>query len=184
MVSKNDTRQAPWLLQRYLNGEIDLDKELTGRYRTMPMLSIIKLRAYDEYHAVATMTMQDGAAVVRVEVDLLNNVTQFALVFRSMLSLNFTLDQLGDSHRSHWLGFARREKAKPVFLWGAARWESDYVITVAHQHYTNIYAFSSNNFEGAARMTPDVTAQLLDWLEYMWKPGETADPTIPRLTTW
>lgn len=184
MVSKNDTRQAPWLLQRHLNGEIDLDKELTARYRTMPMLSIIKLQAYDDFHAAATMTMQDGAAVVRVEVDLANNITQFAFVFRSMLSLNFTCDQLGDNHRSHWLSFARRERAKPVFLWGASRWENDYIITVAHQYFTNIYAFSSNNFEAAARMTPDVTAQLLYWLEDLWQSGDIADPTIPRLTTW
>ena len=184
-ANNNDgVRQPPWLLQHHLDGNIDLDKELSARFRTMPVLSIAKMRQYDAQHAMAMLSAQDGAATVRVDVDLANNLTQFAFTFRSMLTLNFTLDQLGISHRAHWLALTRRDPGKPAFLWGEARWQNDYIITVVHAYYTNLYAFSLNNFEAAARLTPDVTTGLVDWLEGLWRPGSAGDETIPALTTW
>ena len=130
------------------------------------------------------LSMQDGAATVRVDVDLSTGVTVFAFTFRSMLSLNFKLDQLGSAHREHWADLIRRERAKPAFLWGPARWESDYLITVVHHYYTNLYAFSANNFEAAARLTPDVTHNLLDWLDDLWQTSVTPDEDETPLTTW
>jgi hypothetical protein len=101
-----------------------------------------------------------------------------------MLSLNFNLDQLGSAHRSHWVNLMRRERAKPVFLWGPARWASDYLITVVHPYYTNLYAFSANNFEAAARLTPEVTDRLLDWLGELWHTSAVPDDDSTPLTTW
>lgn len=181
MLSKNHVHQAPWILQRHLDGEIDLDSELNAHFRAMPTLSVFKAQRYDAQHATAMLSMQDGAATVRVDVDLAAGVTAFAFTFRSMLSLGFRLDQLGGSHRGHWIDLMRREQETPAFLWGPARWASDYVITVAHPYFTNLYAFSANNFEAAARLTPDVTANLLDWLDGVWQTDVSQDDP---LTTW
>lgn len=184
MLSKDEIHQAPWILQRHLDGEIDLDKELTARFRTMPVLSTFKARQYDAQHATATLSMQDGAATVRVDVDRASNVTLFAFTFRSMLALSFHLDELGSSHRDHWVDLMRREQIQPAFLWGPPRWASDYLITVARPFYTNIYAFSSHHFEAAARLTPDVTGKLIDWLDERWKTDVTLDDDSHQLTTW
>jgi hypothetical protein len=78
----------------------------------------------------------------------------------------------------------QREQAKPAFLWGPARWDSDYLITVVQPYYTNLYAFSANNFEAAARLTPDVTASLLDWLASQWQTSVSPDDDATQLTTW
>jgi hypothetical protein len=100
-----------------------------------------------------------------------------------MLTLRFRLDSLSDVDRSRWLELMRREQGGLAFLWGQSRWEHDYVICVVHKHFTNLYAFSNREFEAAIRLTPDVTKQMLDWLDANWKPGEAGDGT-PKLLTW
>ena len=53
MRSKNHSHEAPWVLQQHLDGEIDLDSELSSRFRAMPVLSIFKARQYDAQHVTA-----------------------------------------------------------------------------------------------------------------------------------
>jgi hypothetical protein len=178
-----DVHHAPWILQRHFDGEIDLDRELNARFYAMPVLSTIKTNRLDARHATAMMTTQDGAAALRVDVDLNENLTDLVFSLRSMLAFKFTLTALGDNHRARWLDLMQHTTGRPAFLWGPTRWDSDYLITVSHQYYTNLYAFSSQHFEAGARMTPDVKNQLLDWLKALWQPVSSED-TGPILTTW
>ena len=66
----------------------------------------------------------------------------------------------------------RRETGEVTFLWDAARWQSDYLIGAAHKNFTQLFAFSPNHVEAAARLTPDVAHKLLDWLEHYTFPAE------------
>lgn len=181
-LAPGDVHHAPWILQRHFDGEIDLDRELNARFYAMPVLSTIKTNRLDARRASAMITTQDGAAALRVDVDLDENVTDFVFSLRSMLAFRFALAGLGDSHRARWLDLMQHTTGRPAFLWGPTRWDSDYLITVSHQYYTNLYAFSSQRFEAGARMTPDVKDQLLDWLKTLWQP--VIEDTGPILTTW
>ena len=176
--------QVPWILQLHQDGDIDLDQELNSRFAGMPVLSTMKARQLDSEHGVAILAMQDGAASVRVDVDLNENMVEFIFTYQAMLSLKFIINQLGHSQRIGWLQQMRREHERPIFCWGPDRWESDFIITVGHQYFTNLYAFSTRSFEAAARLTPGVTLELLDWLEKLWQVGASRDDTLPRLTTW
>jgi hypothetical protein len=174
---------APSTLQQFFNGEIDLDDELSKRFPAMPVMSTAHFRMMHAKHGVATLSTQDGAAMVMVDVDVDSRAVQFAFNVRSMLTFRFHLAELGDMDRSGWLEMMRREQGGLSFLWGKARWESHYVICAVHQYFTNLYAFSPQHFEAAARLTPDVTRQLVNWLENFWK----APPSIEdsqQLTTW
>ncbi len=185
-MPRHNTRsgQVPWILQLHQDGEINLDKELNSRFSQMPILSTFKARQHSPDHAVATMAAQDGSATVRVDVDLAENVIQYAFTYQSMLGLSFVIDQLGDSQHAAWIQQVRRERSRPIFCWGPDRWNSDYIITVGHPYYTNIYAFSTLNTEAAARLTTEITKDLLDWLETLWQTDNSRDDTLPRLTTW
>jgi hypothetical protein len=185
-MPKNETAssQVPWILQLHQDGEIDLDKELNNRFSAMPVMSTIKVRQLDADHGVAMIAMQDGAAVLRVDVDLAENLIEFIFTYQGMLGLKFVINQLGSSQRLNWLQQMRRERGRPVFCWGPNRWQSDYVITVTHPYFTNLYAFSTGSFEAAARLTPGVIQELLDWLEKLWHTSASRDDTLPRLTTW
>ncbi len=176
---------APWALEQFFNGEIDLDRELVARFPNVPLMSTIRLRSLGakSKRGVATLATQDGVASVLVEADAATKIVQVSFSFGSMLTLRFRLEDLSDADRSRWLELMRREQGGIAFLWGQSRWESDYVICIVRKHYTNLYAFSRREFEAAVRMTPDVTRQLLDWLDSMWKPEAPPDAP-PRLLTW
>jgi hypothetical protein len=184
-IAITQSGSAPWALQQFFNGEIDLERELSTRFPNVPLMSTIRFRSLGakSRRAAATLATQDGSASLMVEADGTTRVVQFSFSFGSMLTLRFRLDNLSDIDRSRWLELMRREKGGLAFLWGQARWESDYVICIVRKHFTNLYAFSNRDFESAVRLTPDITRQLLDWLEAMWKPDEPADGQ-PRLLTW
>jgi hypothetical protein len=101
-----------------------------------------------------------------------------------MLTLRFRQDDVSDVDRTRWLELMRREQGGLAFLWGPVRWEKDYIICVVRRYFTNLYAFSPHGFEAGVRMTPDVTRQLLNWLEKLWNitpPASTADG---KILTW
>jgi hypothetical protein len=176
---------APWTLQQFFNGEIDLERELAARFPNVPLMSTIRFRSLGakSKRGIATLATQDGTASTLVEADAASRAVQLSFSFGSMLTLRFRLDNLSDVDRSRWLELMRRDQGGLAFLWGQSRWEHDYVICVVHKHFTNLYAFSNREFEAAIRLTPDVTRQLLDWLESNWKPEEASDGT-PKLLTW
>ncbi|MBC8100578.1 MAG: hypothetical protein H7Y11_14140, partial [Armatimonadetes bacterium] len=175
---------TPWTLQQFFNGDIDLEQELAQRFQNMPVMSIVHFRSMGtkSKRGVATLTAQDGAAQVIIDVDAATKMVQVAFTFGSMLTLRFKLDQLGDVDRARWLELMQRKEGGMSFLWGPSRWEHDYMICVVRRYSTNLYAFSPNNFEAAIRMTPDVMRSVLKWLAEYWKPAPPKDAPSPLLT--
>ncbi len=179
--------EAPWTLQQFFSGSIDLDVELSKRFPAMPMLSIIKFRTLgsESGRRVATLSTQDGAASLVFDADMKTKIVQLSFTLGSMLTLKFQLTELTDSDRNYWLDLMQRDAGGLAFLWGQSRWANDYIICIARKYFTNFYAFSTNNFDAAVRLTPTVTKQLMDWLEEIWKAendGGSDEP--PPLLTW
>jgi hypothetical protein len=185
------TRDAPWALQQYLQGQIDLDKELASRYPAMPVMSQIHLRTYGGKvkRGLATIATQDNAATLLVDVDSSTRGIEITYQLMSMIGLKFVPSKLSDMDRAHWMDTMRRTQTERrpgdiAFLWGAARWESDYLICAARKHFTTVYAFSPHHTECATRLTAEVTNKLLDWLDGYWKPVEEDTSNAPKLSTW
>jgi hypothetical protein len=174
LINKSSAK-IPWLVQNYQDADIDLDEELTLRFPTMPLMSIIRTRDLGKKHprAVATMTTQDGSASLLVEVDVVTNEIQLSFGLGSMLSLRFAPEGLSNKDRSEWLKHLKLEDKKPGFLWSQVRWETDYLVSIAHKYYTNIYAFSPLHVEAAVRLTPDVKQKLMKWLDDLWAVDKT-----------
>lgn len=181
--SSEPITNAPWLLQLFFNGEIDLDAELTQRFPNTPVMSTFRAHNVGKRHATANLTAQDGAATVLVDVDSVTRSIQLSFSYHAMMALHFQLSDLGDMDRSRWLELMRRDQGGLAFLWGKARWTSNYAICASHRYFTNLYAFSPNHFEAAARLTPDVSRQLVDWLERFWKTAPL-DDAQKNIITW
>jgi hypothetical protein len=178
--------QTPWILQQFFDGEIDLDQELMKRFPTVPTLTSVKFRTLGSRSGrkVATLMTQDGSAQLIIDADIENKVIQMSFQYGSMMTLRYSLAQLSDSDRSRWLELMKREQGGLAFLWGATRWQDDYLICISRKIGTNIYAFSPRNFESAIRLTTPVVKELLVWLEEIWthKPEPPADDDAPLLT--
>ena len=175
----------PWTLQQFFNGEIDLDVELARRFPTMPMMSILKTRSLGTNNGrkVAELSSQDGAAGMIIDADTVSKVIQLSFTFGSMLTLKFVMSDLNNMDRERWVDLMRRDAGGLAFLWGTKRWTSDYMICISRKHFTNMYAFSPNNFEAGVRLTPTVINDLLDWLEKVWDEPEPPEEP-PQLLTW
>ncbi|NWF69333.1 MAG: hypothetical protein HXY40_09615 [Chloroflexi bacterium] len=176
---------VPWTLEQFFKGKIDLDKELVMRFPNMPLMSVIGFRSLgsNTQRGVATLSTADGGANLVVDASASGERTvQFSFTYGSMLTLRFRLDTLSDMDRSRFLDLMRRNQPGLTFLWGQSRWEQDYLICVTRKHYTSLLAFSRNHFEAAVRLTPNVTKQLVDWIENFWKAPPEEEP--PQLLTW
>ena len=178
---------APWMLHEFLNGNMDekaLDQELGRRFPNMPVMSNAHFRTGDTAgrYGIATLSTQDNAAALIVDVDRSTRVTQFSFTLRSMLSLRYNFAALTAMDRSRWLENVRLKDTHLAFLWSQQRWQGDYLLCVTHKYHTTIFAFSALHFESATRLTGDVSTKLLDWLDDYWKvePGEKPTP----LPTW
>jgi hypothetical protein len=168
-------RVNPWALQHYFDGEIDLIKELASRFPQIPVMSLIHIRQVGTQtrRGVATLATQDGAASVIVEIDAPSQALQFTFALSSMLALRFTLGKLSVLDREQWIEAMRRESGEPAFLWNEERWGGSYIVGAAQKNFTHIFAFSPQNIEAAARLTPEVTRRLVDWLEFYWNDALT-----------
>ncbi len=164
-------KAVPWALQHYFDGEIDLIKELIGRYPQIPVMSLIHTRevGVKTRRGVATLSTQDGAAGLIAEIDAPSRAVQFTFTISSMLALRFSPGRLTQMDRMQWVEPIRRETGEIAFLWNQMRWENDYLIGAASKNFTNLFAFSPDHVEAAARLTPEVTRKLLDWLDLYWK---------------
>lgn len=178
--------EPPWTLQQFFNGQIDLDIELSKRYPTMPMLSLVQKRPLGDHpmRRVCTLSVQDGAASLILDADLTTRVVHFSFTLSSMLTLRFTFDGLSDADRRRWLELMRREEGGLAFLWGRHRWESDYLICIVRRHHTNLYAFSPAGFDAGIRLTAQASRQMIDWLHEVWtyEPPSEEPPPSPMLT--
>lgn len=177
--------EPPWTLQQFFNGEVDLELELGKRFPKMPMMARIKFREVGTHSKIhsATLSTQDGSAGLTVDVDPKNKYMQMSFTIESMITLRFMLVSLSSMDRERWLDLMQREQGGLAFLWGPDRWQSDYIICLGRKYFTNMYAFSPNNFEAGVRMTPTVSQELLDWLDRTWQ-LEAPDENPPTLLTW
>jgi hypothetical protein len=177
---------APWSLQQFLDGNLDLDVELSKRFPSMPMMAQIQMRAVGAKDAfrVATFNSQDGHASFTVDVDTNTKTAQFSFMMGSMLNLRFVLNNLNDMDRTRWLELMRREQGGLAFLWGASRWTNDYLVCIVRKNHTNIYAFSTHRFEAGIRLTPPMSKQFIDWLDETWKINPTPSDSNPTVLTW
>lgn len=190
--SARDTsaREAPLPIQLYLQEQIDLDRELLTRFPSMMVMSQMHARQtlQPKRYATAAIATQDGAASLLLDVDIHSAALQLTFVINSMMGFKFSLDKLSQMDRAHWLQTMRRAQTERdfndvVFLWSAARWNSDYVVFAPRRHHTNLYAFSTHHVDCAARLTTDVTSKLLAWLEPHWTAREdSAAP--PQPSSW
>ncbi|MEL6307196.1 MAG: hypothetical protein AAFQ52_03585 [Chloroflexota bacterium] len=162
--------QTPWVLQQFFDGEIDLEQELSKRFPTIPALTTIKFRTLGTHSGrqVATLNSQDGSASLIIDADVETKTVQLSFTLGSMMTLRYRLTGITASNRERWLDLMRRESGGMAFLWNENRWRDDYVICIARQYSTSIYAFSPNNFESVIRLTPTVLNTLIDWLEEIW----------------
>lgn len=180
------TSQPSWTLQQYFDGEINLDVELSQRFKNVPVMSSAKFRVMGDRkeHGVATLAAQDESSWVVLDVDQLSRVTQFTFTLAGMISLRFVLDGINDIDRERWVTLMRREEGGLAFLWGPKRWEHDYIICIKRKFFTNLFAFSPGKFEAGVRLTPDSTQKLVDWLEAFWQTDIPADDEPPPILTW
>lgn len=162
--------EAPGLLLQSLNGEIDLETELCARYPQMPIMALLHIRhtGVKTPRGIATLSTQDGAASLNIEIDLMTKAAQFTFITSGMLGLRFSPGGLTDTDRGYWLDGMQRSFSETIFLWGGGRWESDYLVCAPRRHYTSIFAFSPASLEAAARLTREVTTRLTEWLVTIW----------------
>ena len=164
-------REAPPLLQRYGEAEVALGQELALRFPAAPLLSLFHTHVTHERTRLelALVSAQDGSSLLRVQADGARGV-QFAFQAYGMLSLTFSPARLSEVDRRQWLANLR-QGGDAAFLWGAQRWDSDYLIGVPERYHVALYAFSPQHTEAAARLTPDAAFRLFGWLEGVWFGG-------------
>jgi hypothetical protein len=163
-------REAPPFLRQALSGEIDLEAELSVRYPQMPVMATLHTRrtAGHSPRGIATISTQDGAASLVFEVEAAARHMACAFIIGSMIGQRFTFPALSDSDRGYWRDGLMHSLGETVYLWGAARWESDYLVCIPHRHYTSVFAFAPHHAEAAARLTREVTVRLTEWLATAW----------------
>lgn len=165
---------APITLQQFFTGEIDLDSELARRFANAPLMSDIRLnpkrpaKLLETRRAGALLSTQDNASQMAFDMDIRDGALVASFTLGSMLSFKFDIGVIEPSERRRWLELMRRQSGI-AFLWSSERWQRDYVIWVVRENFARLYAFS-DRFEAAARITPDATHALLDWLEAFWFP--------------
>src|SRR5258706_14467589 len=81
------TINAPWLLQQHFAGKVDLAAELSNRYPTLPLMTLIKLKPVKGTHQpnLSTLSAPDGTAIVLFEAMPDSHQFQLAYTIGSML---------------------------------------------------------------------------------------------------
>ncbi|MBN8638084.1 MAG: hypothetical protein J0M07_22395 [Anaerolineae bacterium] len=181
-----DAKPLPWLLELYYRAETDVNKELVARFPHMPVMSLIHFRTLGDRMKLysATISTQDGAASLTVDVDGNSKAVCFTYTLSSMLALRFSLAGLQDKDRAQWLYEMRTERGEIAFLWDQTRWGSDYLIGVSFKNFTNLFAFSPHHVEAGVRLTHEVTHKLLDWLHGFWKLDAASTDGTPSAQPW
>lgn len=167
--AQSQADDMPMLLRLFYDGDINIDAEYMRRFPAMPMLSVVRLRDLDRRHTVASLSKQDGAASLLVDMDRLTGAARLTFTYGSMLGQRFDLNGLSSLDRQHWLETLRGDLGEPAFLWNADRWLRDYVVGCQHEYSFNLYAFSPLGAVAAVRITPVAMGTLLDWLDENWR---------------
>ncbi len=179
--AKRQPHQPSWMIEQFLNGQIDLEQELSARFHGMSVMATIKFRQLGKNpdRKVATLATQDDAAHMIFDIDKSTGNLQTTFSWGAMLASRFSLNDLVD--KTQWLEMVRRAEGGIAFLWSATRWEQDYMICIARKQYSNFYAFSPYGLEAAARLTPNVSHKLTNWLEDNWGKEQPPAPPAPQM---
>jgi len=171
---------APYLLQGFFTGRLDLDVELTRRYPSPPLLSNATFApkpGQQRRHGFAQFASQDTASTMTIEIHTTTGALEISFLLYSMIGVHFTLGAIAEPQRKRFLDLMTKDDAI-VFLWTTARWEQDYVIFVIRGSFARMYAFGPGRVEAACRLTPDNIEQLRTWLGGFWNEPEDDSPTI------
>ncbi len=180
---------APFLLQQFFSGRIDLDVELARRYPSSPLLSSASFTPEPgkrARHGFAQFMSQDNSAAMSVELRGDNGAIEVIFLLQSMIAIRFNLSAITDVHRKRFLELMHRPDGI-AFLWTRERWENDYLIFVVREHFARVYAFGPGRYDAACRLTPECLDQLMVWLTGYWSSGEEPPPPEERPTsalTW
>jgi hypothetical protein len=178
---------APITLQQFFAGEIDLDTELARRFLNAPLLAHARFDPKPgtkptPAQSTALLSTQDDSSIITFDAHSAAAAVTVEITFTlfSALGMRFGLSPLSVSDRRRWLDLMRRDNGI-AFLWTRERWEKPYLIFVVREHFARMYAFSPSGIEAAARLTPDVITQLVDWLEKLWFPELSDTHSSPTL---
>jgi hypothetical protein len=183
---------APFLLQQFFTGKVDLDVELARRYPSPPLLSSVTFTPEPgnaARHGFALFSSQDNAAAISIEIHGSSGALDVSFLLQSMIAVRFSLGATTEAHRKRFVDLMRRESGI-AFLWTKERWERDYLIFVVREHFARVYAFGPGRFDGACRLTPDLLGQLVNWLQGFWAVTEGEvndadfDESSPEAMNW
>src|SRR5258706_11492724 len=145
---------APFLLQQFFTGKVDLDVELARRYPSPPLLSSATFTpepGQSGRHGFALFSSQDNAAAISFEIHGSSGALDISFLLQSMIAVRFALGATTEAHRRRFIDLMRRESGI-AFLWTKERWERDYLIFVIREHFARVYAFGPGRFDGACRL--------------------------------
>ncbi len=178
---------APYLLQQFFTGRVDLDVELGKRYPSPPLLGSASFTPEPGTHArygFAQFNGQDNAASLMIEMHRLPDTLELAFLLQGMIAVRFKLGVIADTPRKRFVELMRRQNGI-AFLWTRERWESDYLIFVVREHFARLYAFAPGRFDAACRLTPEGIGQLVTWIEGFWESGdETPEEPSSATLSW
>ena len=179
---------APAMLQQFFAGEIDLDDDLARRFAGAPLLTHLRVVPVAgeplRRQATAIFGSNDDAATLTVDAALDETAALiFTFTLFGALALRFHLSPLAEPDCLRWMELLRRDNGITV-LWTRERWEQPYLILVTREGFGRLYAFSPHGIEAAARLTPNMVAELVDWLEALWFPERRPLDSQPVPNGW
>ncbi len=173
---------APYLLQGFFTGKLDLDVELVRRYPSPPLLSNMTFApkpGLHRKHGFAQFASQDTSSVMTIEIHSTSGAAlEVSYLLYSMIGVHFTLGEISEASRKRFLELIQRPNGI-AFLWTRERWEHDYIIFVVRDRFARMYAFGPGRVEAACRLTPDGIVQLHTWLTGFWELGDIPEPPSP-----
>ncbi len=177
---------APYLLQGFFSGKIDLDVELNRRFPTPPLLSTMTFApkpGIARRNGFAQFGSQDTAALLTVEIHEPVSTLEFSFLHYSMVGARFVLGSMSQAARMTFLELAERPSGT-AFLWTRERWERDYLIFVVRDGFARLYAFGPGRMEAAARLTPEALIQFRAWLKGFWSASTVPPESGPANFNW
>jgi hypothetical protein len=168
---------APYILQQFFLGKIDLDVELMKRFPGTPLLSSASFTPAPGKRArrgFAVFKSQDEAAAAVLDLQGTEGMLEASFLQRGMIGVRFNLGQVVETQRKRFLDLMHRPNGIAI-LWTRERWESDYLVFVVRERFARIYAFG-DRYEAACRLPPDILNDMVKWFSGFWATdAETPD---------
>jgi hypothetical protein len=161
---------APFILNQFFTGKIDLDTELSRRYPSAPLLSSAAFAPAPGKRArrgFAQFRSQDEACALNIDLQGIDGALEASFLYGGMIAARFALGPIPDVQRKRFLDLMRRPNGIAI-LWTRERWERDYMVFVVRERFARVYAFGQGHFDAACRLPPEALENLLAWLNGFW----------------